>query len=261
MRRYTVSEGIVIRRKPLPSGDLVVTLLGVDGKWRAVARKGRLPGGNMGKLSLFHDVTVQHYRRREEDLALITQVQLSGALPRLSRPDVYPFANLLAELVDALTVDVHMGEQLYEYLTSGLRGLSAHDDPEHVALIYGWRFLRLAGLSPTVRSCATCGSHAGLVAFDAAAGGLVCESCSSEPSGGVPGWGTILTGANGAAELVDLVDTPVREALLRPPDQRELQWRVLTAHVNYHVRELNSLACLPPGPAPTAEDGRDRRTA
>ena len=57
MRRYTVTEGIVLRRKPLPSGDLVVTLLSHEGKWRGVARKGRLPGGNLGKLSLFHDVT------------------------------------------------------------------------------------------------------------------------------------------------------------------------------------------------------------
>lgn len=247
MRRYTVSEGIVIRRKPLPSGDLVVTLLGVEGKWRAIARKGKLPGGNLGKLSLFHDVTVQHYRRREEDLALITQVQLVGALPRLSSPDVYPFANLLAELVDALTVDVHLGEQLYEYLASGLRGLSGHDDPEHVALLYGWRLLRLAGLSPTVTSCANCGRESGLMAFDAAAGGLICERCSDSRGGAEPGWGEILVGAAGAAELVDLVDAPVRAALRRPPVQRALQWRILTAHVNYHVRELNSLVGLPPG--------------
>src|SRR5690606_24786935 len=76
VRRYTVTDGIVIRRLPMPSGDLIVTLISEHGKWRAVARKGRLPGGNLGKLSLFHDVTVQYYRRKEEDLALLTQVQL-----------------------------------------------------------------------------------------------------------------------------------------------------------------------------------------
>ncbi|HLU83700.1 MAG TPA: recombination protein O N-terminal domain-containing protein, partial [Trueperaceae bacterium] len=106
MRRYAVTDGIVIRRLPMPSGDLIVTLISEHGKWRAVARKGRLPGGNIGKLSLFHDVTVQYYRRKEEDLALLTQVQLNGALPRLTQPSVYPYANLLAELVDSLTVDV-----------------------------------------------------------------------------------------------------------------------------------------------------------
>lgn len=261
MRRYTVTEGIVLRRKPLPSGDLVVTLLSHEGKWRGVARKGRLPGGNLGKLSLFHDVTVQHYRRREEDLALITQVQLTGALPRLSRPDVYPFANLLAELVDALTVDVHLGEQLYEYLTSGLRGLSGHDDPEHVALLYAWRLLRLAGLSPTVTRCANCGRDSDLKAFDAAAGGLICERCADALGGPEPGWGALLAGGLGSVELVDLVETPVREALRRPPTLRPLQWRIFTAHVTYHVRELNSLAGLPPTTPSAAQAGSARTTA
>ncbi len=260
MRRYTLSDGIVIRRKPLPSGDLVVTLLSVDGKWRGVARKGKLPGGNLGKLSLFHDVTVQHYRRREDDLALITQVQLAGALPRLSGPDVYPYANLLAELVDALTVDVHLGEQLYEYLTSGLRGLSSHDDPEHVALIYAWRLLRLAGLAPTVTACASCGRAGDLTTFDPAAGGLTCETCGTG-TGPEPGWGVVPVGSTGSAELFDLVEAPMRDALSRPPAQRGLQRRLLAMHVAYHVRELNSLACLPPsrpmatrstaGPGPT----------
>lgn len=243
MRRYTVTDGIVIRRTPLPSGDLVVTLLSNEGKWRGVARKGKLPGGNLGKLSLFHDVTLQYYRKRDEDLALITQVQLGGALPGLTRPDVYPYANLLAELVDALTVDVHLGERVHEYLASGLRGLVKHPDPEHVALIYSWRLLGLAGLAPTVNRCARCGRPGPLVAYDPAAGGLACEACGLGE--GAAGLGTSYVGGEGAAELVDLVEAPMREALARPPVERETHWRVLTRHVQYHVRELNSLAALP----------------
>ncbi len=244
MRRYTVTDGIVIRRKPLPSGDLVVTLLSSEGKWRGVARKGKLPGGNVGKLSLFHDVTVQYYRKRDEDLALITQVQLGGALVGLSRPDVYPFANLLAELVDALTVDVHLGERLHEYLTSGLRGLVAHHDPEHVALIYAWRLLGLAGLAPTVHRCARCASAGPLVAFDPAAGGLACERCGLA-GGQDAGWGATYLGEEGAAELGVLVAARMRDALERPPTARDAHWRALARHVDYHVRDLNSLHALP----------------
>ena len=132
MSRYGVSDGIVIRRTSLPNGDLIATLLSEHGKWRGVARKGKLPGGNVGRLSLFHDVTVQHYRRREEDLPVLVQVQLNGALPRLSDPAIYPYAHLLAELADQLTVDVHIGEAMYAYLASGLRGLARHPDPEAV---------------------------------------------------------------------------------------------------------------------------------
>lgn len=234
MRRYTVSDGIVIRRKPLPSGDVVVTLMSEDGKWRAVARKGRLPGGNLGKLSLFHDVTVQYYRRNDEDLALLTQVQLNGALPRLSSPDVYPYANLLAELVDALTVDVHLGERLYEHLASGLRGLNRHDDPEHVGLLYAWRLLGLAGLAPQLERCAGCGRRDGLVALDVAGGGLGCSECAA----GLP------LDREAVEELRHLVASPARTALTCPPRQRALQWRLLSRYVAYHAKELNSLAPL-----------------
>ena len=147
-RRYQVSEGIVIRRRSLPSGDVVATILSQGGKWRGVARKGTIPGGNLGRLSLFHDVTVQSYRRHEQDLAVLTQVQLNGALPNLSRPEIYPLANLLAELADALTVGVHLGERIYQYLASGLRGLNRSGDPERVAIVFCWRLLQVAGLAP-----------------------------------------------------------------------------------------------------------------
>lgn len=234
MRRYTVTDGIVIRRKPLPSGDVVVTLMSQDGKWRAVARKGRLPGGNLGKLSLFHDVTVQYYRRNDEDLALLTQVQLNGALPRLANPDVYPYANLLAELVDALTVDIHLGERLYEHLASGLRGLNRHHDPEHVGLLYAWRLLGLAGLAPQLERCAGCGRLDDLAALDIPGGGLGCRECGS----GLP------LDSEAIAELRLLVAAPARSALSCPPEQRALQWRVLSRYVAYHAKELLSLEPL-----------------
>jgi len=234
VRRYTVSDGIVIRRKPLPSGDVVVTLMSQDGKWRAVARKGRLPGGNIGKLSLFHDVTVQYYRRHDEDLALLTQVQLNGALPRLASPEVYPYANLLAELVDALTVDVHLGERLYEHLASGLRGLNRHDDPEHIGLLYAWRLIGIAGLAPRLEGCVGCGRRDDLAALDVSAGGLACRECAS----GLPLDGEAIT------ELRLLVAAPARAALDCPPRQRPLHWRLLSRYVSYHARDLLSLEPL-----------------
>lgn len=248
MRHYTVSEGIVIRRSSLPSGDVVVTLMNEGGKWRAVARKGTLPGGNLGRLSLFHDVTVQYYRKNDDDLALLTQVQLNGALPRLSEPGVYPYAHLLAELADALTVDVHLGERLYDYLASGLRGLNAHHDPEHVALLYAWRLLGVAGLAPRLNACVRCGEPTGLVAFDVAGGGLTCGACR-EGIGLAP---------EHVAELQDLVALPLTAGLRTPPHDRLMHWRLLERYVAYHVHELRSFVATlalgveaaPPPPAP-----------
>lgn len=228
--RYTVTDGIVIRRKVLPSGDVVVTLMNEQGKFRAILRKGRLPGGNHGRLSLFHDVTVQFHRKREDDLALITQVQLNGALPRLSSPTTYPYAHVLAELADALTVDVHLGERVYAYLASGLRGLHGHDDAGHVGLLYAWRLLGVAGLAPRTKACVACGSPGPLVALDVAAGGLTCEACRH----GIP------LPPDTVCELQAMVAAPLRAALRTPPGDRALHWRVLARYVAFHVSELRS---------------------
>src|SRR5690606_14792893 len=115
-------------------------------------------------------------------LALITQVTLNGALPRLSDPRVYPYAHLLAELVDDLSVDVHLGESVHAHLASALRGLNRHHDPEIVALLYAWRLLALAGLAPRTTACGACGNPDGLAFLDMAGGALTCGACAREPA-------------------------------------------------------------------------------
>ncbi len=230
MRHTSVTDGIVIRRKVLPSGDVVATILGEHGKLRAILRKGRLPGGNHGRLSLFHDVTVQYHRKRDDDLALLTQVQLNGALPGLTDPTTYPYAHVLAELVDALTVDVHLGERVYAYFASGLRGLSHHHDPDHVALLYAWRLLGVAGLAPRTTACVACGGDGPLVALDVAAGGLTCERCRH---------GVALS-HQAVCEVQALVEAPLRSALRVAPQGRALHWRLLARYVAYHVTDLRS---------------------
>lgn len=234
MPRYTVSEGIVIRRTVLPNGDVVATLLTDTGTWRAIARKGRLPGGNLGRLSLFHDVTVQAYRRRDDDLAVLTQVRLNGALPNLSRPEVYPYAHLLAELADALTTDVHLGEAVHATVASGLRGLNRHPDPALVALGYAWRLLGLAGLAPEVRSCVHCRAPGPLTHLDVPAGGLSCAHCAR----GVP----LDDGAVG--ELTLLAAGRLHAVLNAPPRDAERHWTLLARYVAYHVHPLRSLDAL-----------------
>jgi DNA repair protein RecO (recombination protein O) len=182
VRRTQVRDALVLRRSPLPSGDVVATLLSPGGTWRAIARKGRLPGGNLARLSLFHDVTVQFWRRGDDDLALITQVQLNGALAGLARPEAYAFAHLLAELADVLTVQHPVDERFYTMVASGLRGLHAHDDPEAVGLAYAWRLLGLAGIAPDVRACGGCGAPPAYLLV--AEGTARCAACLADPDGG-----------------------------------------------------------------------------
>jgi DNA repair protein RecO (recombination protein O) len=237
--RYTTSHGIVIRRFEHTNGDVQVTLLNEGGKWRGIARKGKKIGGHLGRLSLFHDVTVQYYKKADEEIVLLTQIQLNGALPKLSDPGIYPYAHILAELVDALTVDVHIGEQLYEYFASGLRGLNQHQDPEAVTIVYAWKLLQQAGLAPRLMKCATCGkSDPGSknlsFKFDVATGGMTCQTCN-----------TGMTISEAVLEDLKTIHTQTtRQALSQPLHDKQLHWTLLNRYTTYHVRELHSLQTL-----------------
>lgn len=254
MRRTQVRDALVLRRTPLPSGDVVATLLSPGGTWRAIARKGRLPGGNLARLSLFHDVTVQFWRRNDDDLALITQVQLNGALERLSRPEAYPYAHLLAELADVLTVQHPVDERFYTLVASGLRGLHGHDDPEAVGLAYAWRLLGLAGVAPDVRACATCGgvpSYLNVAEGNARCG--VCHAAATPagsaaapyaPYAGGGHGGPLLLGEAAVAELDRLVRGPLSAAVHAPPTERAPHWRALRRFVHWHVGEVRALTAL-----------------
>ena len=220
----------------------MVTLLSEQSKWRAVARKGKLIGGNLGKLSLFHDVTVQHYTRPgdQSDLALITQVQLNGALPRLSDPAIYPYAHVLAELTDKLAVDVHLDGGFYRYFSGALRGVSRDPDPERIALVMSWRLLAQGGLTPRLTRCARCGERAidNAVTFDVAAGGLSCAACGS-------GFRLLPEVRD---ELGALHRLELAEALRLPFGERRAHWSLLSRYLGYHVGEVQSLLYLPRTP-------------
>lgn len=233
MKHYKLIEGIIIRRKAMTNGNIIVTLLNPKTKWQGVAYKGKLLGGNMGKLSLFHDVNLQYYQKNEDNLIIITQVQLNGALPNLTKPNIYPYAHVLAELTDKLSTGTHLGNT-YEYLTSGLRGLSKYGEPEKIALIFSWKLLGQAGLTPRLNHCTCCGAKLAeknfYSTFDISSGGLSCSKCNKG----------ITLPAQTIFELTQLHKKTVRQALEMSFKGRK-HWLLLKNYIAYHVGEMYSL--------------------
>lgn len=149
VERYRLEEGIVVGRKPLASGDLLVRFLTPKGSLEAVARKGQRPTGRTGRLSLFHHVRFQLYQKGPAALPTLTQVELVGRLCGLEAPRRYLMASYLAELAYALA-SPEAAPRLFPVFVSGLRGVAKHPDPLLPLVWAGWRMVKAAGLAPSL---------------------------------------------------------------------------------------------------------------
>lgn len=242
MSRYQLRQGIIIRRRVQPSGDVLVTVLSPAEenypiKWRGIARKGQKLGGNIARLNLFHDISAQIYQKPQQEIATLTQVVLNGALARLSEPQRYSCAHVLAELVDALSSeDSAHYFQFYAYFTSALRGIAQHENPEKIALIYGWRLLAQAGLAPNVQGCALCNRGAALTHLHIEAGGLSCQLCEKG----------LMLPQDVLQEIILLHQQSVAKSIQQPFANTHAHWRALSRYISYHVQDLQSLKNLRP---------------
>ena len=225
-----------MRRHVTPKGDVLLTVLTPEGKVRVAARSGA-SGPRSPKLNLFQHITFQTYERPGQDMATLTQVSLEGALPGLSRPDCYPYAHLLAELVDKLwQTNDRVGEAAFKLISGAFRGLVRHDDPDRVALTFSWKILAASGLFPRLGACVHTGKTEALTRFDALEGGAVSKDV---PRGLDVGEDTLL-------ELALIGGSTVREALEDPMDPRvrEMLWLSLEAYTRAHVADLRTWEAL-----------------
>ena len=125
---------------------------------------------------------LQVYSRPGDELAVIQQANLEGALPRLALPERHAYAHLLAELADLLFQEgeaEEYGAQAFDLFAGALRGIAHHPDPDWVALVMSYKLLALAGFPPKTRVCARCGA-ADPQHPDPFGGELLCGRCSHQ---------------------------------------------------------------------------------
>lgn len=233
-QRYQLASGIIIHRNSLPNGDLLISLFNQTGKLRALAKKGKKLGGNISRMNLFNDISVQYYQKDADSLAILTQVQLNGSLEKLTLPEIYPYAHILAELVDKLSLNDLSDPKMYSYLASGLKGLSEFGDAEKITIIYSWKIIQQAGLAPRLMHCSICNSSELTNKFNLHTGGITCTSCNS---------GSYIS-AGLLSYLQKIQKTTVRAMLEHTLINQKEQWKLLRNYTNYHIQEIKSLASL-----------------
>jgi len=221
VERYHVHEGLVVGRKPLPVGDVILSFVGPEGATQAVARKALRPTGRSGRLSLFHHLRYQVYQKPGNDLPTLTQAELVGRLEGLEAPGRFPQASFLAELAYRLA-SPEVAQRLWPLLISGLKGIAKHQNPRLVMVWAGWRILKAAGLAPNL------GGE-----------GMGLQDGHRVERGGVY---LGLEGLESLAAVLKLPGGEAIEALGNAPLDRLLQ--ALLAHTRYTVGDLGSAGLL-----------------
>ena len=219
--RYRTLEGVVVGRKALPSGAVVLRLLTPEGPVRALAKGADRPSARSGRLSLFYRVRFQLYQREQsEGLATLTQVTLEEPL-RITRPEAFAAAGLLAELGWHL-LSPEIAPQGFALFASALRGLARGADWRAVLVWAGFRLLKLAGHAPTGR-----GSYL-------------------DPEGALlstPKEGAVYLGEEGARALAAVLHRPGKEAL-RTLEEAPLD-RLLAGFLRYAEQQAGPLKSAP----------------
>jgi len=207
---------VVVRRRPLPSGDLIVGFLTPEGPVEAMAKSAQRPGGRSGRIGLFHRVAFQTYERPGRELLTLTQVSFEETLAA-SEPFRFAAQGFLAELGwKALSPEV--APRGYPVWGSGMRGIARAEDPRLPLVWAGFRLLALAGYRP-----------AGGGRYLSPLGELRTE----------PGEGAVFLGDEGAKALKAVLTLPGSEAVQRlkeaPMD------RLLEALLRYSEAQLEGM--------------------
>ena len=177
-------EGVVLRTHNLGEADRIVTILTrYHGKVRAVAKGVRRTASKFGsRLEPFMVSDLQFYQGRSS-LDTIQQAETMGPYGAdiAGHYDRFTAANAMVETADRLT-DTDVATDQYMLLIGGLRSLSRGEHSPGLTLdSYLLRAFSLAGWSPSLDSCAKCGSEKNLTSFVVPFGGLACATCA--PSG------------------------------------------------------------------------------
>lgn len=184
---YT-ARGVVLRKTKLGETDTIITLLAQDGsQLRAVAKGARKPSSSFSsRLELYSEVDL--LCARTSGLDIVKEARLIAGRDAL-RTSMERAAGAACgcELLERVTQEGLAAPKLFEVTRVALGSLE-QCSLERVVAVTAAHMLKVfafAGLRPSLRTCASCGSAAGeptsdLVRFSALDGGVVCPTCARQ---------------------------------------------------------------------------------
>ena len=173
---------IVLKHTKLGETDVIVTMLGGDGRQiRAVAKGLRKPGNRIGaRLELFSEADLLLHEGKSLDIVrevktIATNASIREELERTAA------ASVETEFLEKIGREgVVLGERMYEMSAASLRTIA--DLPARraafIAAAFLFKAMAMQGFAPATRECALCGTSIEQVkAFDVSYGGALCDDC------------------------------------------------------------------------------------
>ncbi len=186
------TEALILRSVDFGESDRILHLLVPDvGRLPVIAKGARRSVRRFsGTLDLFSHIQIQIEQRRTASLARLDQADLIEPFTSL-RTETARFALgcYLLELFDRLAPEGGIRadtRRLFAFALGALRTLATRTPGSRLTTLLQLRALDVLGLRPELTHCVRCGTppgNRGLVAFQVADGGVVCDPCAAGMDG------------------------------------------------------------------------------
>jgi DNA repair protein RecO (recombination protein O) len=175
------AEGIILRKFFLRETSYILIVFTKEfGKIRGVLKGVRDPYPQFaGNFEIFTKCQMLFYKKKNKALDLITRCEaLDFFLPIRKDIERLTYANYFIELVDVVTGDHDVNEELYNSLDESLRLLATKSSAKRASRIFELKLLKAIGLTPHLEGCVECNAPISeSFRYSASSGGLKCREC------------------------------------------------------------------------------------
>ena len=239
------AEGIILRKYYLRETSYILVVFTKEfGKIKGVMKGVREPYPQFaGNFEIFTRCQLLFYRKKRGQMDLVTQCEMLDFYYPVRRDiERLTYANYLIELIDTVTVDGDVNEELYGLLAESLVFLAEGSSPKRVSRIFELKLAGALGISPQMDECVACGGPIEKDArFSVSNGGMLCGACCHKDKASLP----VSLGTVNFMKKIQKSEL-ARTAMIKVTAQvgRETE-KVLRVFLDYHInRPVKSLLFL-----------------
>ncbi|ADU29872.1 DNA repair protein RecO [Evansella cellulosilytica] len=174
-------EGLVIRTNDYGETNKIVTIFTREnGKIALMARGAKRPKSRFASSAQIFVYGIFIYQS-STGIGTLSQSDVIDSF-RDVRSDLKLTAHgaYIVELIDRLTEDRERNPFLFELLYQTFQFLNEGLDPEILTRIFETKMLHVAGVTPVLTQCTSCGSESEFYVFSMKQAGLLCGRCQYE---------------------------------------------------------------------------------